>query len=167
VTQPIDVFRTMSEAEARWLLADMRDHLRPLYKQVENVAAATLRVRPVYLGKQPFEKRCEMIRKALSLKVNADAVAEILPGYFLERHPKAVAELLDALGVEHDEGVLKGGPPPAPTSAKLKKVVGAFRKGENPEMRELLLKTFAAQAAVDWPELDEMLFGRQEAPAKS
>lgn len=167
MTQPIDVFRTMTDEEARLLLADMRDHLRPLYKQVENVAAATLRLRPVFLGKQPFDKRCEMIRKALSLKINADAVAEILPGFFLERYPKEVAELLDAFGVEHEEGVLKGNVPAPPASAKLKKAVAAFRKGENPRMRELLLKTFASQAAVDWPELDEMVFGRQETPAKS
>lgn len=167
MTQPIDVFRTMTDEDARLLLADMRDHLRPLYKQVENSAAATLRLRPVFLAKQPFEKRCEMIRKALALKVNAGAVAEILPAFFLERYPKEVAELLDALGLEHEDGVLKGGVPPPPTSAKLKKAVAAFRKGENPKMRELLLKTFASQAAVDWPELDAMLFGAQEAPAKS
>lgn len=167
MTQPIDVFRTMTDEDARLLLADMREHLRPLYKQVEGVAAATLRLRPVFLGKQPFEKRCEMIRKALSLKLNADAVAEILPGFFLERYPKEVAELLDALGVPHEDGMLKGGPPEAPKTAKLKKVVAAFRKGENPKMRELLLKTFASQPAVDWPELDEMVFGPQATAAKS
>ncbi|MFN8180203.1 MAG: hypothetical protein U0167_19910 [bacterium] len=167
MTQPIDVFRTITADEMHALLADMRDNLRPLYKQVESVTAATLRVRPVFLGKQPFDKRCDMIKKALSLKMNADAVAEILPAFFLERYPKDVAQLLDALELPHEDGVLKGDAPKEPTKAKLKKVVEAFRKGENPVMRELLLKTFAAQGAIDWPTLDEMVFGRQEAPTRS
>lgn len=168
MTQATDVFRTMSEDEIRTFVKELRDNLKPLYKQLENVAAATLRLRPVYLGKQPFEKRCELIRKAMSLKVNADAAAEILPAYFMERHSKDVIELLDLLGVEHEEGMLKGDAPKAPTDAKLKTAVNKFRKGgENPVLRELLLKTFASQSAIDWPSLDAMLFPAGEAKAVS
>ena len=158
MTQPIDVFRSMSDEEVQHLVGEMRDHLRPLYKQLEGHAAATMRLRPVFLGKQPFEKRCQLIRKAFSLKMNAEPAGEILPAFFMERYPKDVVELLDALGVKHDEGVLKEDAPKAPTKAKLTKAVEAFRKGENPIMRNLLLKTFAAQSAIDWPELDAMLF---------
>lgn len=167
MTQAVDVFRTMTDEEVRAFVKDLRDNLKPLYKQLENVAAATLRLRPVYLGKQPFEKRCELIRKAMSLKVNADAAAEILPAFFMERYSKDVIELLDLLGVEHEDGVLKGDVPKAPTDAKLKTAVNKFRKGENPVMRELLLKTFASQSAVDWPALDALLFPAGEAKAVS
>lgn len=169
MTQATDVFRTMTEDEIRTFVKDLRDNLKPLYKQLENVAAGTLRLRPVYLGKQPFDRRCELIRKALSLKVNADAAAEILPAFFMERYAKDVIELLDLLGVEHEEGVLKGeAPPKAPTDAKLKTAVNKFRKGgENPVLRELLLKTFASQSAVDWPALDALLFPAGEAKAVS
>lgn len=167
MTQAVDVFRTMTDEEVRAFVKDLRDNLKPLYKQLENVAAATLRLRPVYLGKQPFEKRCELIRKAMSLKVNADAAAEILPAFFMERYSKDVIELLDLLGVEHEDGVLKGDVPKVPTDAKLKTAVNKFRKGENPVMRELLLKTFASQSAVDWPALDALLFPAGEAKAVS
>lgn len=158
MTQPVDVFRFMTDEEIRTLVGEMRDHLRPLYKQLEGHAAATLRLRPVYLGKQPFEKRCELIRKAFSLRMNAEAAGEILPAFFLERYGKDVIELLDALGLKHDEGVLKETAPKAPAKSKLVKAVDQFRKSDNPVMRELLLKTFAAQSAIDWPELDAMLF---------
>jgi hypothetical protein len=158
MTQAVDVFRTMTDEELHALVKDMRDHLRPLYRQLEGAAAATLRLRPVYLGKQPFEKRCAMIRKAFSLRVNADAAAEILPAFFLERFAKEVVELLDLLGVKHEEGVLKEPSPAPPKDAALRKAVEKFRGGENPVMRGLLLKTFASQAAIDWPALDALLF---------
>jgi len=158
MTQTTDVFRTMSADEIRALVKDMRDNLKPLYRQLENTAAATLRLRPVFLGRQPFEKRCDLIRKALSLKINAEAASEILPAYFLERHAGDVVELLDLLGLEHEEGVLRVTSPPAPKDAALKKAVEKFRQGGDPVMRGLLLKTFAAQAAIDWPALDAMMF---------
>ena len=167
MTQATDVFRTMSEEEIRTFVKEMRDNLRPLYKQLEGVAAGTLRLRPVFLAKQPFEKRCELIRKSLSLKLNADAAAEILPAFFMERYAKDVIELLDLLGIEHEEGVLKENSPAAPAATKLKTAVTKFRKGENPVMRELLLKTFASQSAIDWPALDALLFPAEVAGPKS
>ena len=44
MTQSTDVFRTMSPEESEALFKEMRDELRPVYKQAERVAADTLRV---------------------------------------------------------------------------------------------------------------------------
>ena len=158
MTQSTDVFKTISAEEAQAFFGEMRDELRPVYKQAERVAAATLRLRPVFLGKQPFPKRCDMIRKALALRPNADASAELLATFFLERYSKDVAELLDLFGIEHEDGVLKDQAPKAPTKAKMKKAVQEFPTGDHALMRGILLKAFAAQSAIDWTDLDAMLF---------
>jgi hypothetical protein len=158
VTQSNDVFRAMTEEEAQAFLQEMRDELRPLYRQLERASAETLRLRPVFLGKQPWPKRCGMIRKAMALKVNAEAAAEILSAFFMERYAEDVGALLDALGIEHDEGVLKEMNPEQPPAAKLKKVVKEFPAGEHAAQRKLLLKAFAAQGAIDWPALDALVF---------
>lgn len=158
MTQSNDVFRTMTAEEAQAFLGEMRDELRPLYRQLERVSAETLRLRPVYLGKQPWPKRCDLIRKAMALKVNAEGAAEILAAFFMERYAKDVAELLDGLGIEHDEGVLKDMNPGQPAEDKLKKVVKEFPAGKNAAQRKLLLKAFAAQGAIDWPALDALVF---------
>ena len=42
-------------------------------------------------------------------------------------------------------------------SAPLEEAVEAFRAGEDPEEREILLQAFAAQSAIDWPELEGLL----------
>ncbi|GJM44287.1 MAG: hypothetical protein DHS20C21_11290 [Gemmatimonadota bacterium] len=163
MTQSNDVFRTMSQEEAEAFLQEMRDELKPLYKQLERASAETLRLRPVFLAKQPWGKRCGMIRKAMSLRVNADAAAEVLAAFFMERYAEDVAALLDLLGVEHEEGVLSEMTPKQPTKAKLKAAVDKFRAGENAPQRALLVKAFAAQGAVDWPHLDAMVFDLEEA----
>ena len=48
-------------------------------------------------------------------------------------------------------------PPAQPDRAKLEEVVATFRKGEDPERRELLLRAFAAQSGIDWPDLEQIL----------
>ena len=165
MSRSTDVFRTLTPEECDALVREMRDEVKPLYKQIERVAAETLRLRPVFLGKQPFAKRCEMIRKAMALKVNAEAASEILAAFFMERHADMVGELLDALGVEHEEGVLKDPSPAAPARKKLEKAVTGFREGESPLMRGILLRAFAAQSAIDWPELDAMVFPEEKVTA--
>ncbi len=42
--------------------------------------------------------------------------------------------------------------------AELEKAMEKFRQGEDAERRELLLRAFAGQSAIDWPELEALLF---------
>jgi hypothetical protein len=149
----------MSPEEAQAFFTGMRDEVKPLYKQAEVVAAAVLRVRPVFIGKQPFPKRAEMIRKALAMKQSDDAAGELLAAYFVEKHAGELGELLDLLKIEHEDGALKGPNPPEPDAKLLKSAVEKFKKGENPEMRAVILKAFAAQPAIEWPKLDAIVFG--------
>lgn len=164
MSQSSDVFRSMTGEECVAFFQGLREEVRPLYKQAEIVSAASLRVRPVFLGKQPFPKRCEMMRKALAMKINAEASGEILATYFMDKHKEELGELLDLLKVEHDEGSLKSTNPPQPEEKVIKSATKKFLAGEKPVMRSVILKAFAGQAAIDWPALDEMLFG---APAKA
>jgi hypothetical protein len=166
VTQSTDLFRTLDPEESRALFDEMRKEVRPLYKQLEAVAAGSLKLRPVFLAKQPVEKRYEMMRKAMALRANGEAAAELLATFFLERYEKELVDLLDGFGVEHEEGVLKAEAPPEPTAKKIDAVVKKFQAGENPVMRRVLLKAFAAQSAIDWPKLDARMFPA-EAAAKS
>jgi len=158
VSRSNDVFRHLTDEETQALVGEMRDELRPLYKELERVAATTLKLRPVFLGKQPFPKRCEMIRKAMGLKVNAEEAGDILAAFFMERYQEDVVELLDAFGVEHEEGALKDTAPKQPTKKKLGTVAKEFAEGDKATMRGILLRAFAAQSAIDWPDLDALLF---------
>jgi hypothetical protein len=167
VTCSSDVYRSFTPEEAEAFFLEMREELRPLYAQAEQAASETLRVRPVFLRKQPFAKRAQMFRKALSLRVNRQTASEILAAFFLERYEAEVAELLDMLGLEHEDGVLQDQAPAEPEAALLEEVVGKFLGGESPLMRSLLLRAFAAQAAIDWPALNALAFAEEETVSSS
>jgi hypothetical protein len=99
------------------------------------------------------------------LKINADASGEILATYFMDKHNQELGELLDLLKVEHEEGSLKSSNPPQPDEKLIKSATKKFLAGEKAELRSVILKAFAGQSAIDWPALDELVFGAQTAKA--
>jgi hypothetical protein len=85
----------------------------------------------------------------------------MLAVYFLECRNELLTEWLDLLGLEHENGTLKGDDAPAaPPAAKLAEALASYRKNARDEDRadrELLLRAFAAQTSIDWPEFEKLL----------
>ena len=160
--RPFQIFAAMKPEQARALLDDLKEKAPIAWAQAIGLTAGALKARPVFVQKQPPERRAEWIRKALS-RVAASAVAEeMLAVYFLECRNELLVEWLDAPGVEHEKGTLSGDPaePPAET---LRAAIEGFRKASSGEEdaadRELLLRAFAAQTSIEWPGLDALLEG--------
>src|SRR5262249_51156713 len=128
-----------------------------MFRQAVDAAAISIKARPVFLRRQPFALRAKTVRGALA-RVSANLVAdELLAIYFLECRKPLLVEWLDLIGLAHEDGTLKDDhpaqrPPSAPTAA-----VAKYRgTGDDPD-RELLLRAFAAQGAIEWPALDALL----------
>jgi hypothetical protein len=151
------VFASMDPERAAAVMAVLSEKAPGIYVQAVAAASAALKARPAYLLKQPPAKRAESVRRALS-RVAANPVAgEILAVYFLECRKELLVEWLDTLGLEHDEGTLAEDEPAAPATAELKKAVRTFLgKADDPD-RRLLLAAFAAQEAIEWPDLEAQL----------
>jgi hypothetical protein len=116
-----------------------------------------MNARPTYLQRQPFEKQVAAVRRALS-RVASDGVAEeILAVYFLECRKELLVEWLDLLGIEHEDGILEGDSPAAPKKAELQKALDTFCGIDGDDDRSLLLNAFAAQSAINWPDLEMLL----------
>ncbi len=157
--RPHEIFAAMSPERAEAVLGSLAKQSPALFLQAVHAAAAAMNSRPQYLMKQPFAKRVTAVRRALS-RVAAGAVAEeILAVYFLECRKELVAEWLDLIGLEHEEGVLKQSNPPPPPEAELNEHVGIFRTAADDPDRELLLQAFAAQTSIEWPALSALLEG--------
>ena len=154
-----EVFARMTPARAEAFLAELRQDAPQVSEMALAAAAGAFKLRPAFLKKQSRGKQAEWVRKALARGAMAAVAEEILAEYFLGHHKALLTEWLDAVGLEHEEGVLKTGAPPAPESGLLRKAFDAFASGENPERRHLLLAAFAAQSAIDWPELESLLTG--------
>lgn len=153
------VFAAMSPERAVALMRALAQKSPEMFRRSVDAAALATRTRPVYLRRQPFEKRSEAVRRALS-RVAANGLAdELLAVYFLECRKPLLTEWLDLVGVAHEEGTLAEAAPAQPAQSRLSDAVEAFRSEQGDPDRELLLSAFAAQEAVDWPALDALIEG--------
>jgi hypothetical protein len=152
-----EIFARMTPAQAQAFLADLRQEAPTVGQMALAVAANSFRLRLEYLRRQPRAKQAEWLRKALARSAMAGAAEEILAEYFLGHHKALLIEWLDAIGIKHEDGVLTDPAPACPDLETLQRAVEAFRRGDNPERRNLLLAAFASQSAIDWPALDQLL----------
>ena len=155
--KPHQVFARMSPARAFEMLTKVQEKLPGVYTQAVGAACVTLKARPQFLMKQSKEKRAHYVRQALARFAAAQIAEEVLAAYFLEVRRDLLTEWLDALGIEHENGILKNDNPAQPTRGEIEAAVAKFRSGEGADDRQLLLEAFAAQSAVEWPALDALL----------
>jgi len=155
--RPHEIFAAMPPEHAESFFARLAGESPAMFTQAVQAAAVALKSRPRFLMKQPMTKRVAAVRRALSRVASAPVAEEVLAVYFLECRKDVLVEWLDAMGLEHEDGVLNSDAPPSPDPSTLEKVVDDFRGRDADPDRELLLRAFAAQSAIDWPDLDAML----------
>ena len=147
------VFARMSPERATAFMNRLEESSRGIYTQAVAATSTTMKFRPKFLMRQPADKRANLVRRTLARVRANDLAEEVLATYFLECRKELLTEWLDAVGLEHDEGILKDDHPPSPAKKQLEKAVRGFLKGDDGEDRELLVRAFAAQSAIDWPDL--------------
>ena len=149
----------MTSEESLAFLTTLRQDAPDVAKLALSAAAGAFKLRPAFLKRQPRERQAEWMRRALGRNVGAAIAEEVLATYFMDAHQELLQELLDGLGVEHEEGRLMHEDPECPAKKKLGAAIAKFRGGDDPQTRELLLSAFAAQSAINWPDLEELLAG--------
>jgi len=106
--RPHQVFARMTPELAARVMAVLMEKSPATYTQALAAASSAMNARPKFLMRQPVEKRADMLRRTLA-RVRADPLAEeVLAAYFLEGRKELLTEWLDSVGLEHDEGILKG-----------------------------------------------------------
>jgi hypothetical protein len=139
------------------MMKNLSEKSPAMFSQAVDAAAVSIKARPVYMRKQPFEKKAAAVRRALA-RVAANPVAdEMLAVYFLECRKELLVEWLDIVGLVHEDGALEDDMPDQPQEGKLQEAVKTYRAKDDDSERDLLLGAFAAQAAVEWPALDALL----------
>lgn len=158
--RPHQIFGAMSPEKAETLFAKITEVSPETFQQTVVAAALALKFRPRYLLKQPIAKRVASVRRALSRVQSSQLAEEVLAVYFVKCRVDLLSEWLDAVGLAHEEGILTDDEIVAPEASELEKKVAEFRDASDDEDRELLLRTFSAQAAIDWPVLDALVESR-------
>ncbi len=151
------IFASMSSEQNAALLEKVAESSPITFRSGMAAACEVLKVRPVYLKKQPFEKKASLIRRTLSRVTSNTLAEEFFAIYFLECRKDLLVEWLDALGLEHEDGTLSDDEPAAPDAGALEKTFREFLARDEDTDRPLLVKAFASQAAIDWPALDALV----------
>jgi hypothetical protein len=157
--RPHQVFGQMTPEHAAQVMAVLAEKSPGVYSHAVAATGIAMNARPKFLLRQPAEKRANMIRRALSRVRANDIAEEVLAAYFLDARRELLTEWLDSVGLEHDEGILQAEHPSPPAKEQLERAIESFLEGEEVEDRKLLLRAFAAQSAIDWPELTAALEG--------
>jgi hypothetical protein len=155
--RPHEIFAAMPPEQSETFFTRLAEESPLTFTQALAGAAAAMNSRPQYLLKQPMTKRVAAVRRALSRVAAKPLAEEILAVYFLECRKELLTQWLDQVGLKHEDGVLEDSEPKSPDAEKLKKDVGAFRGQDDDPDRELLLRAFASQSAIDWPDLDALI----------
>lgn len=128
-----------------------------LDQQVEVIVtlARKLNFRPKSVQQLPAERRIKLLA---GMTDTSEAVAtRALIGYHLTHERPMMAAFLDAVGVGHDDGLIKDEEVPTPPAEKLQAGVAALRAGFPADAVELYLRTLVVLDGDTWGGLEDQL----------
>ncbi len=146
----------MSPPLALEILTHTYETDKPLYRTTLSAVADARRLRPIFLERQPRTQRHETMLTTLSKPALDMVTANLIRGWLLKKYKGMLCDFLDALGIEHEEGVVED-LPPTMDEEKLKAAVDTLLGKYPPEAVSVYLHAFQGMNGVNWPVLKSML----------
>ena len=151
-----ELFGFMSPALANEILNSAYENDKPAYKATLGGVAQALRVRPVYLERQPRAQRHASMIQILS-RPGLDAVAGgLLRTWLVKKQKPMLVDFLNALGIQNKDGVVDDLPATV-DDAKLKSAIEILLAKHPPEAVAVYLNAFNDMNEANWPGLKTML----------
>jgi hypothetical protein len=151
-----EILGFMTPALALEILTHVYETDKPLYRATMAAVAEARHVRPVFLERQPRSQRHAAMVASLT-KPGLDAVTgNLLRTWLLKKYNGMLVDFLDALGIQHKEGVVDDLPDTMPDD-KLRTAVDALLVKYPPEVVAVYLNAFNEINEVNWPNLNGML----------
>lgn len=151
-----ELFGFMSPTLATEILNWAYDEDKPLYKASLASVANARRVRPVFLQRQPRPQRHATMLGTLSRPGQDTAAGSLLRSWLLKKYNAMLCDFLDALDIEHEEGVVEELPETV-EEEKLKSGISLLLEKYPPEVVSVYLNAFNGMNETDWPTLQKML----------
>ena len=155
---PHEIFARMSPESASQLLSYLFEKEKPLYKAMIDSLAKQRNLRPVFVERKPRNERFAWIQTALGRKNSEAVAAQLLQIWLVGAHSKLLCDVLDGLGIAHDDKGMVESLPDAPTKEQLVPVLDDLLTKHDPAVVAIYLHAF--QGLDDkggWPTLEELL----------
>jgi hypothetical protein len=129
---------------------------KPLYRSTMAAVAEARKVRPIFLERQPKPQRHAAMVAVLSRPSLEMVTANLLRTWLLKKYNSMLCDFLDALGINHKEGVVDE-LPDSMADEKLKQAIDLLLTKYPQEVIAVYLNAFNDMNEVEWPNLKGML----------
>jgi hypothetical protein len=146
----------MSPDLAMDIVTFSQDTDKALYRTTLAAVAEARKVRPIFLERQPKVQRHATMLATLTRPALEMVTASLIRAWLLKKHVTLLCDFLDALGIQHKEGVVDELPDKMDVE-KLKSAVDTLLGKYPQEVVAVYLNAFTDMNEVDWPSLKEML----------
>ena len=151
-----ELFGFMSPALATEILTFVFESEKPTYRATLAAVAEARHVRPVFLERQPKTQRHSNMLATLS-RPALDAVAgNLIRTWLVKKYKSMLVDFLNALGVEHSEGVVDD-LPKTMDDQKLRDAVECLLAKYPPEAVAVYLHAFNDMNEANWANLKSLL----------
>ncbi|MBU6409880.1 MAG: hypothetical protein KGR98_05775 [Verrucomicrobia bacterium] len=129
---------------------------KPVYKATLAAAAQALRVRPVYLERQPRAQRHVAMIQILSRPALDASAAGLIRGWLVKKQQAMLMDFLNALEIAHKDGVADE-LPETMADDRLKPAIGTLLAKYPPEAVAVYLNAFNDMSGANWANLRLLL----------
>ena len=146
----------MSPKMANRILEDTQANNREVYRALVASMAQAQKMRPVFIGRQPKERRHKSFVQMLSRAGSEEHAGNLIRGWLFKEHKDVLTGFLDKLGIEHEEGMVDDLPESISDDA-LNAAVDLLIEKYDRELVAVYLTAFNASNENRWGNLDALL----------
>jgi len=151
-----EIFAFMSPPLALEIIEQTHDHDRDIYRNLVNAVAEFRHVRPLFLERKPRVERHQALVESLTrTKLELHAIA-LLQSWLLKSQSAMLAEFLNALDIQHENGAVDNLPESA-NDAKLNAAIEGLLARYPREKVAVYLRAFNDLSQANWKHLTELL----------
>ncbi len=146
----------MSPKMANQILEDTQANNREVYRALVAAMAQAQKMRPVFIGRQPKERRHKSFVQMLSRVGSEEHAGNLIRGWLFKEHQDVLIDFLGILGIEHEEGMVDD-LPESIEDERLNEAVDQLLKKHDRELVAIYLTAFNASNENRWENLDTLL----------
>ena len=146
----------MSPKMANRILEDTQANNREVYRALVASMAQAQKMRPVFIGRQPKERRHKSFVQMLSRTGSEEHAGNLIRGWLFKEHKDVLTGFLGKLGIEHEEGMVDDLPESISDDA-LNAAVDLLIEKYDRELVAVYLTAFNASNENRWGNLDALL----------
>jgi hypothetical protein len=129
---------------------------KKVYRSALDAVARARHVRTVFLQRQPRAERNAAIISSLSRSSLATAADSLIRNWLLKKHAVLLIDLLDALKIKHEQGIVEN-LPKSVDDATLKSAVEQLLARHPAQAVAVYLNAFNSMNAENWTNLDSLV----------